>query len=357
MSRRTASIRTAILACLVAGLALVGLAPQAGALPATFNFAGPVFGLSARGGTLFAADFGAGIRRISSTDTAQKLIQRLPGVTDVAPLRHRRMWALTSAPRDKRLYFLTKRGRIREVANLGRYEKQHNPDEGAIDSNPFDLQAIGGGRVLVADAAGNDLLVVDRRGNIDWIATLPSQDVSTQDIKDLVGCPTPSDPDNQQICDLPDTMPAEPVSTSVAVGPDGAYYVTELKGFPAPQRKSRVWRLDPDIRHVHCRGSITTNGCTVAARNLTSLVDINFDSAGNAYVVELDEATWFAVEAVPGAVEGGTVDQCDTTVSPWDCTVFSGSLTQPMAVTFTANGTPFAVVKALKRHPEVIALT
>ncbi len=357
MSRRTPSIRTAILAALVAGLTLVGLAPQAGALPASFKFSGPVFGLKARGATLFAADSGAGIWRISSTGTKQKLIQRLPGVTDVAPLRHRRMWALTSAPRDKRLYFINKRGRIREVANLGLYEKQQNPDEGAIDSNPFDLQAIAGGRVLVTDAGGNDLLVVNRKGKVDWIATLPNQDVSTQDIKDLVGCPSPSDPDNQQICDLPDTMPAEPVATSVAVGPDGAYYVTELKGFPAPQQRSRVWRIEPDIRNVHCRGSITTNGCTVAARNLTSIVDINFDSTGNAYVVELDEATWFAVEAVPSAMQGGTVDQCDTSVTPWDCTVFSGDLTEPMAVTFTAGGTPYAVVKALKRHPEVIALT
>jgi hypothetical protein len=142
----------------------------------------------------------------------------------------------------------------------------------------------------------------------------------------------------------------------VAVGPDGAYYVTELKGFPAPRNRSRVWRIDPDVHHVQCEGSVTTNGCTVAARNLTSLVDINFDS-GTALVVELDEATWFAVEELPKKVEGGTVDQCDTSVMPWDCTILTPNLVQPMAVTLTSNGTRYALIRALKRRPGVIKLT
>jgi hypothetical protein len=38
---------------------------------------------------------------------------------------------------------------------------------------------------LVADAAGNSLLVVDRRGNIDWVATVPDQVVDRHGEKDL----------------------------------------------------------------------------------------------------------------------------------------------------------------------------
>jgi len=349
MSRRI--VRSALCAGLGL-LMLVGVAPSASALPASYRFRGPVFGLAARGSTLFVADAGAGIHKLTSDKG--RLVVKLPGVTDVAPLKKGRMWALTSAPKDKNLYFINKKHRVRLVADIGRFEKRKNPDGGEVDSNPFDLQALGGGQVLIADAAGNDLLVAGKKGNVDWIATLPSQDVSTQNVKDLVGCPDPGDPDAQQICDLPDTMAAQAVSTGVAIGPDGAYYVTELKGFPAPRNRSRVWRIDPDVRHVECRGSITTNGCTVAARNLTSIVDIDFDSTGNAYVVELDEASWFAVEEVPSKMEGGTVDQCDTTVSPWDCTKFQGNLVEPMAVALDKADNAYAVIKALKRRAEVV---
>ena len=37
------------------------------------------------------------------------------------------------------------------------------------------------------------------------------------------------------VCELPDRIPAQAVATSVAVGPDGAYYVGELKGFPGSE--------------------------------------------------------------------------------------------------------------------------
>jgi hypothetical protein len=351
MRHRTAW-RSLLLAA-VALLATFGLAGSAVALPA-HDFKGPVFGLGARRNVLFAADSGAGIVRITSSSA--RLIVHLPNVVDVIALGRGRFLALTSAPRDKKLYFVRKR-HVHEVANLGRYEKRVNPDGAQVDSNPFDIARAGGLRVLVADAGGNDLLLVNRKsGHINWVATLPSQDVSTQNAKDLAGCPTPPDPSNQSICDLPDTMPAEAVPTSVAVGPDGAFYVTELKGFPAPLRRSRVWRIAPNVRHVQCKGSITTNGCTVVARNLTSLVDIEFDSTGTPDVVELDEASWLAVDSFPSQATGGTIDQCDTSVMPWDCTVRQGGLTEPMAIAFTSSDALYAVIKALKAHPAIVAV-
>jgi len=80
----------------------------------------------------------------------------------------------------------------------------------------------------VADAGGNDLLIVDNSGTIDWIATLPVEIVSTDNIKNLVGCP--AGPPN--ICNLPAAIPAQPVATSVAIGPDGAYYIGRAQGLP-----------------------------------------------------------------------------------------------------------------------------
>lgn len=40
-------------------------------------------------------------------------------------------------------------------------------------------------------------------------------------------------------------MPMESVPTSVAYGPDGALYVSELTGFPFPAGASTIWRVVP----------------------------------------------------------------------------------------------------------------
>ena len=82
-------------------------------------------------------------------------------------------------------------------------------------SNPFDVEALNGGSVLVADAAGNSLLIVDQRGNIDWVATLPNEVVSTANGQLIFGCPAAGPP---PVCNNA-TLPAQGVATSVAVGP------------------------------------------------------------------------------------------------------------------------------------------
>ncbi len=64
---------------------------------------------------------------------------------------------------------------VSRVANLGAFEADVNPDGGEIDSNPFDVAALPGGRALVADAAANALLIVQADGTVDWVATLPER--------------------------------------------------------------------------------------------------------------------------------------------------------------------------------------
>jgi glucose/arabinose dehydrogenase len=326
-------------------------ASPAVAVPA-FDFATPVFGLAARGDKLLAADAGAGIVRLGA-DTG-KLVVELPGVTDVAPLKNGRMWALTSAPKDRKLYRVNDR-QPRAVANIGKFERTVNPDEGIVESNPFDLAKLPDGEVLVADAAANALLIADREGDVDWVATLPDEVVSTANAKTLVGCPD-ADPEFAEICELPAEMPAQPVTTSVAVGPDGAYYLTELKGFPAPLGESRVWRIEPGTLHAHCEVDAPDSPCSVVADGFTSIVDINFAPDGTAFVVELDEASWAAVEIVPDKAVGGTVNECNSTT--WTCTQNATGLTMPMAVAVNDSGSAFAVVSALvPGDAEVIELS
>jgi hypothetical protein len=47
-------------------------------------------------------------------------------------------------------------------------------------------------------------------------------------------------------------VPAEAVPTAVAVGPDGAYYVSELTGFPFSKGAARIWRVAPGCVDALC---------------------------------------------------------------------------------------------------------
>ncbi|MCI0618556.1 ScyD/ScyE family protein [bacterium] len=306
-----------------------------------YDYATPIFGLAAEpDGSLLVADNGAGIVELRKGEA--NLIAELPTVTDVSPIGRGKMFALTgigTADESQKLFKFS-HGKVTEIADLFEFETNVNPDGGVIDSNPFDVEALSASKALVADAGGNDLLIVDKKGNVDWIATLPNELVSTQDIKNLVGCPDPV-PGFEWVCGLPDMLPAQAVATSVAVGPDGAYYVGELKGFPAPRGESQIWRIEPGTLHAQCGSS---PACTVVADGFTSIVDLNFAQDGILYVVEIDEASWAAVEFQIGA-EGGTVNSCD--ISTWTCTEFATGLQIPIATAADNHGTIFAAVSVL----------
>jgi hypothetical protein len=325
---------------IVASLVLIPTGVMAGEVP-SYDFASPIFGLAtAPDGSLLVADYGAGIVELRGGEG--HLIADLPGASDIAPIGRGDMFAITGigdVPTAAKL-FRVSQGSTREIADLYAFEAAVNPAGGEIDSNPFDVEALKGGSALVADAGGNDLLVVDQRGNVDWVATFPGELVSTNHLKNLAGCPT-SIPEFEFICGLPAMIPGEAVPTGVAIGPDGAYYVGELKGFPAPIGESRVWRIEPGTLHAECGSS---PACTVVADGFTSIVDLAFGPDGTLYVVELDEATWAAVEFGLGTL-GGTVNGCDP--STWSCTEVAGSLPIPMAVAIDRDATIYAAILAL----------
>jgi hypothetical protein len=305
--------------------------------PPSFDFATPIFGLAAApGGGLLVADSGAGV--IELRKGGGRVVAELPFVTDVAPIGRGSMWALTSGP-DGRLYRVGLDGSVHAVADIAAFEGSENPDGGVIESNPFDLARLGGGKVLVADAAANALLVADRRGDVDWVATLPTEPVSTENVMSLAGCPDAPD-EFAFVCELPAEIPAEAVPTSVAVGPDGAYYVSELKGFPAPVGESKIWRIEAGTRQVHCGSD---PACSVVADGFTSIGDINFGPDGTLHVVEIDEASWLAVEL--GSGTGGTVNAC--VWGSFSCSEEAADLPIPMAVAITEASRIFAAIAAL----------
>lgn len=279
----------------------------------------PLFGLDAApDGSLLAAVASAGVVAIRGQMT--KTIAELPGVSDVVAIGRGEVYATTGGSEDPAQIFPTSmklfrvsHGRTREVADLFAFEREVNPDgfwhtgPTSVQSNPFDVALLHGGRVLVADAAANDILLVKANGEVDWVAVL-----------------TPITPGGP-----------EPVATSIAVGPNGDYYAGELTGFPGTPGLSRIWRIKRGSRHVIC----PSVACTLVAGGFTSIMDLAFGPDGTLYVVEFDEAGWLAVEgngfrATPA---GGTVNACN--VRTGLCWVVATGLKLPTAVTIDRSGT------------------
>jgi hypothetical protein len=169
----------------------------------------------------------------------------------------------------------------RPIADIQAYRNAH-PDLTDLDQppNPTDTNAYGidnlsGSRTLVTDAAGNELLLIGPGGRIQTVAKFPNALIGTAHLPPFVGVP----PDIQ--------LPAEAVPTSVAVGPDGWWYVGELKGFPFAPGASRVWRISPSARNVVCDPTATSGPCTIFADGLTSITGLDFGPDGSLYVVEI----------------------------------------------------------------------
>jgi hypothetical protein len=75
------------------------------------------------------------------------------------------------------------RGRVKKLANPFEFQSANNPVGLAIDSNPFDVQALHGHGALVADAAANTLLRFTRKTGLEVIAVSPQEVVSTANIQ------------------------------------------------------------------------------------------------------------------------------------------------------------------------------
>jgi hypothetical protein len=151
----------------------------------------------------------------------------------------------------------------RVIADLGRFEAEHNPDHGAgpgpsyaqppIDSDPYAFVPFDGGYAVV-DAAGNDLLQVDPAGKISVLAVFPTRPTAL----------TPAERKQHRPA-APPMLPVQSVPSALAVGPDGALYVGEFTGWPYRVGAARVWRVVPGKKP------------TVFASGFTNISDLAFD--------------------------------------------------------------------------------
>lgn len=161
--------------------------------------------------------------------------------TDLAPVGSNlgKVWSFTPGAATPR-------------ADVSAYETANNPAGGAFDSNPFKM-AVAGAELLVTDAGANSLLRVDpNSGAVSLVAAFPPR---------FIGPPAPL---------------SDSVSTGVALGPNGNYYVAELTGFPFTPGAARIYQVTPD-------GTVT-----IAHEGFTMITDIAFGPGGSLYVLELD---------------------------------------------------------------------
>ncbi|MDZ7956154.1 ScyD/ScyE family protein [Nostoc sp. DedQUE09] len=190
------------------------------------------------------------------------------------------------------------------VADLANYELANNPDQDDINSNPFSL-LVDGNNIIAVDTGANELLSVGTDGsNLKAIATIPRQTLTN-----------PIFPSGAS--SLPFEIQAVP--TNVAKGPDGAYYISQLTGFPFPEGEAKIYRVGADGQP------------TVYTDGFTQLTDLDFDSEGNLYALQYaNQSLW------KGNLDGSVIKIASDGTRT---TILSGNgLESPTALTIGADG-------------------
>lgn len=145
------------------------------------------------------------------------------------------------------------------------------PYRGIVESHPYAIAATRGGW-YVADAAGNDIVFVDWRGNVKTVAVLPAQ-------PPVVVTAAAAAANDLPDCVIGKKFVAEPVPTDVEIGAHGKLYVSTLPGGPEdPSLGARgsVYRVDP-----------RTGRSKRVATGFAGATNLAISPAGTIYVSEL----------------------------------------------------------------------
>lgn len=208
------------------------------------------------------------------------------------------------------------RGALSTVADPAAFEAAANPDGNQIDSNPYGLASSHDGAVMT-DAGGNSVIKVGHGGAISLLAALPSQDALAPPFLQM--------PPGA-------TIPAESVPTSITRGPDGAWYVGELTGFPFQEGLARVWRIAPG------------HAPTVYATGFTNITDLQFDRHGNLFVLEMARRGLLAAQG-PGGDSNGALIKIDR--HGRRTTIASDGLTLPGGVAVDHAGHIYVTINSV----------
>lgn len=218
---------------------------------------------------------------------------RLLAVTTAGPPQQIRSLPPRVRRQAGRLFDLTG-GQRRVVADISAVEWASNPDgvRGDRNSNPYAVLALADGAAIVVDAGGNDVLEV-RDGRPRVLAVIPKNGR------------------------------AQSVPTSIALGPDGAYYVGELAE-GAGAGKARVWRVPADGGRP-----------TVAASGFTGISGVAFGPDGSLFVTELTRS--FRARIPRGDVVRVAPDGTRTRLGVGRLVAPAGAAVDPSGNVFVSN--------------------
>jgi sugar lactone lactonase YvrE len=201
-------------------------------------------------------------------------------------------------------------GQVTQVADTWGFESAQNPDGHVLDSHPYDIIAGPDGNLLVADAAGNDLLRINpASGEIQTVAVFE-------------GLPSP----------LPNpgrggAQESDPVPTGVAIGQDGNIYVGFLSGFPFLPGAAKVVQVSAD-------GQVTDY-----ATGLSTLTDLVAGPDGNLYAVQFADFS----EQGPAPNSGRVIRIGEGDTSE----VVVEGLSFPTAIDFNSNGDAYVAINGV----------
>ena len=189
-------------------------------------------------------------------------------------------------------------GRVQLVADAWAFENAENPDaelaNPLVDSNPVDVLE-DRGRFVMADAGGNSVIRTDHKGRLEALAVFPNIQIGP--------------------------IPMQAVPTGVVEGPDHAYYVSQLTGFPFPVGGAKVFRVDP-----------RTGAYSTYATGFTNIMDLDFGRDGTLYVLELDS------DSILGGSREGALWAVPKRGKPRKLALPAGTLIEPGGVAVGRHG-------------------
>jgi len=202
-------------------------------------------------------------------------------------------------------------GTVTQVANIGQYERDNNPDPYPVDSDVGGMAVGADGLLYVADSGGNALYSVDpATGTLNVVAVIPA----------LPG------PQGLQNPDRGNTETVDPVPTDVIADPNGGVWVGLLSG-------GILWGTPGATKVVHVGPDGTVTDAITGLDMVVGLARGN----GGTFVSELS-TNLLAQPPAPGQVmwvpDGGTPQ------------VAIGGLMIPYGIALASDGSLYVAVNA-----------
>lgn len=209
-------------------------------------------------------------------------------------------------------------GELTQIAYLGQYEVDNNPDGTDVNPNLYMMVRNTDGMLLVCDAGGNTVYSVDPdTGDFTLVGVVP-------DLMELAG-----------ITATPEMGSGQPVPTAVAVAADGTIYVSLLnESWPAEA---------PSLLTMSADGTFTP---VTTSEPLHFIVSLVAGPDGNLYASQL-----FGEMSAQGPGPGRVLQVTpDGTVTP----VVEGVM-MPQGVAFDADGNLYVAINSLMSGPGMAA--